>query len=165
MYRWAVASVMTIALCSVWATSASAQFPKFKAPRVAAPKISAPKLSVRKIQAPKISAPKLSVRRIQAPKVSAPRFRSNVSRSGILRPRSPVIDATPFHRWAATHKPFPNATTGRSGKIMGKYPYEIGMRNTTVSDIGIGAAATISGAPPGTGTVVGKAYKKVWGGW
>jgi len=150
MYRWAVASVMTIAVCSVWATSASAQFPKFKAPRVSAPKI---------------SAPKLSVRRIQAPKVSAPRFRTNVSRTGILRPRSPVIDATPFHRWAATHKPFPNATTGRSGKIMGKYPYEIGMRNTTVSDIGISGAMTAIGAPPGTSSVVGKAYKKAWGGW
>lgn len=67
-----------------------------------------------------------------------------------------MIDARPLAHWMATTKPFPNATLGNKkvrvsafgrgttlagkGKLAGRYPYEIGMRNTTVSDLAISAA-------------------------
>ena len=64
------------------------------------------------------------------------------------------------YRWMATTKPFPNATTGIKGRI-GGVPYEIGMRNATVSDFVIGVASIE--LPPGVGTVYSKGFKRVWG--
>lgn len=72
-----------------------------------------------------------------------------------------MIDARPLSHWMATTKPFPNATLGNKkvrvsafgrgttlagkGKLAGRYPYEIGMRNTTVSDLAISAAFLAAG--------------------
>jgi hypothetical protein len=81
----------------------------------------------------------------------------NVVRApGNLRGAPALIDAKGLAHWMARTKPFPNATLGNrtisvdvnghtvhvpgKGTIAGRYPYEVGMRNTTVSDIAITAA-------------------------
>lgn len=156
--------------------------PKISAPKIRAPKISAPRISVPKYRAPRVPTPQYRAPRISTPRVRAPRITPKVRvpqyrapRIGVPQYRAPRLGKAsdyrykpnplpwaPTYRWAATTKPFPNATTGIKGRMRG-VPYEIGMRNTTVSDIVIGVEMWAVGAPLGTGTVVGGVYKRVWG--